>query len=98
MYYSHCERYRSTLDYIFLPNCLLDNILMVKMLDSDIDNTSDPVPVQLNISCSSRLLKEQNKQSIDSHGFKQKVYWSRFSQEEINGNICCTTSHKLSQF
>ena len=40
MYYSHCGRYRSTLDYIFLPNCLLDNILMVKTFDLEFDNTS----------------------------------------------------------
>ena len=74
-YHSHCGRYRSTLDYIFLPSCcLLDNILMVKTFDLDIGNTSDHVPIQLNVSYSSRLLKEQDKQSIDSHGFKQKVH------------------------
>ena len=56
-YYSHCGRYCSTRDYIFLPNCLLDNILMVKTFDLDIDNTSDHVSIQLNISYSSRLLK-----------------------------------------
>ena len=86
-YYSHCGKYRSTLDYIFLPNCLLDNILLVKAFDLDINNTSDHVPVQLNVSYSSRLLKEHDKRSIHSHGFKQKVHWSRFSQEEINGKF-----------
>ena len=81
-YYSHCGRYCSTLDYIFLPNCLLDNILMVKMLDLEFDNTSDHVPVQLNVSYSSR----------------QKVYWSRFSQEEINEKfVAPLLSDKLSQ-
>ena len=40
--------------------------------------------IQLNVSYSSRLLNEQDNQSIDSHGFKQIVHWSRFSQEEIN--------------
>ena len=83
-YYSHCGRYRSTLDYIFLLSCLLDNILMTKTFDLDIGNTSDHVPIQLNISYSSGLIKEQDKQSIDSHGFKKKVHWSGFSQEEIN--------------
>ena len=34
-YYSHCGRYRSTLDYIFLLSCLLDNILMAKTFDLD---------------------------------------------------------------
>ena len=83
-YYSHCGRYRLTLDYIFLPNCLLDNILMVKTFDLEFDNTSDHVPIQLNVSYSSRLLNEQDNQSTDSHRFKQKVYWYRFSQEEIS--------------
>ena len=87
MYYSHSGRYRSTLDYIFLPNCLLDNILMVKTFDLEIDNTSDHVPIQLNVSYSSRLLNEHDNQSIDSHGFEQKVHCSRFSQEEINGKF-----------
>ena len=86
-YSSHCGRYRSNLDYIFLPNCLLDNTLMVKTFDLEFDNTSDHVPIQLNVSYSSRLLNEQDNQSTDSHGFKQKVYWSRFSQEEINGKF-----------
>ena len=60
---------------------------MVKMLDLEIDNTSDHVPISLNVSYSSRLLNEHDNQSIDSHGFKQKVHWSRFSQEEINGKF-----------
>ena len=60
---------------------------MVKTFDSEIDNTSGHVPVQLNVSYSSRLLNEQDNQSIDSHGFKQKVHWSRFSQEEVNGKF-----------
>ena len=57
---------------------------MLKTFDLDIDNTSDLVPIQLNISYSSGLLKEQDRQSINSHRFKKKVHWSGFSQEEIN--------------
>ena len=57
---------------------------MVKTFDLEFDNTSDHVHIQLNVSYSSRLLNEQDNQSADSHGLKQKVYWSRFSQEEIN--------------
>ena len=60
---------------------------MVKTFDLEFDNTSDHVPIQLNASYSSRLLNEQDNQSIDSHGFEQKVYWSRFSLEEINGKF-----------
>ena len=97
-YYSHCGRYHSTLDYIFLPNCLLDNILISKTFDLDTDNTSDHLPIQLNISYSSRLLKEQVKQSIDSHKFKQKVHWSRFSQEEINEKFVAPLLTSLASF
>ena len=57
---------------------------MIKTLDLDIDNTSYHVPIQLNISYSSGLVKEQDKQSIDSHGFKQKVHYSRFPPKERN--------------
>ena len=57
---------------------------MVKTFDLEFDNTLDHVPIQLNVSYSSRLLNEQDNQSTDSHVFKQKVYWSRFLQEEIN--------------
>ena len=97
-YYSHCGRHRLALDCMFLPNCLLDNILLVKMFHPDIDNISDHVPIQLNISYLSRLLKEQDKQSIDSHGFKQKVHWSRFSQEEINEKFVAPLLTSLASF
>ena len=60
---------------------------MVKTFDLEIDHTSDHVPIQLNVGYSSRLPNEQDNQSIDSHGFKQKVHWSRSSQEEINGKF-----------
>ena len=43
---------------------------MVETLDLEIDNTSDHVPIQLNVSYSSRLLNQQDNQSMDSHGFK----------------------------
>ena len=52
---------------------------MVKAFELEIDNTSGHVPIQLNVSHSSRLLNEQDNQNIDSHRFKQKVPWYRFS-------------------
>ena len=70
-YYSNRGRYRLTLDYTFLPNRLLDNILMVKTLDLEIENTSDHVPIQLNMSQLSRLPNEHDNQSIDSHGLSR---------------------------
>ena len=71
---------------------------MAKTFDLDIGNTSDHVLIQLNISYSSRLLKEQDKQSIDSHGFKQKVHWSKFSQEEINVKFVAPLLTSLASF
>ena len=86
------------LNHIFLPNCLLDNILMAKTFNLDIDNNSDHVPIPLNVSYSSGMLKEQDKQSIDSHGFKQKVHWSRFSHEEINEKFVAPLLTSLASF
>ena len=40
-YILHCGRYRSTIDYILLPNCLLYNIVSVKTFDPHVENTSD---------------------------------------------------------
>ena len=37
----HCGKYQSTMDYIFLPNCLLNNIDSPETFDHDVDNTSD---------------------------------------------------------
>ena len=44
-YFSHCGKYRSTTDCIFLPNCPLNSIVMSKTFDLDIDKTSDHQPV-----------------------------------------------------
>ena len=45
-YHSYCGRYRSTTDYIFLPNWLFNSIVLVKTLELDIYNMSDDLPVQ----------------------------------------------------
>ena len=34
------DQYRSTIDYIFLPNCLQDKIIFARTFDSDVYNTS----------------------------------------------------------
>ena len=71
---------------------------MVKTFDLDTDNTSDHVPIQLNISYSSRLPKGQDKQSIDSHRLEQKVHWFGFSQEEINEKFVAPLLTSLASF
>ena len=49
-YISECGRHRSTLDYIFVPNCLLGNIISCKTFDMQIENTSDHLPITLEIN------------------------------------------------
>ena len=44
---SHCGRYKSTIDYIFLPICLSDKSVSCKTLENSIDNTSDHLPIKL---------------------------------------------------
>ena len=48
-YFSHCGRYSSTLDYIFLPNSLSEKIVSAKIFGVHVDNISDHVSVQLAI-------------------------------------------------
>ena len=84
-YFSHCGRYRSTLDYIFLPNSLSEKIISAKTFGMYVDNISDHVPVQVAINytdsiTSSNLVNEQS--SIP----KPKVHWTKFTKDEINEN------------
>ena len=46
-YISHCGRYHSIIDYILLPNCLLDNIVSAKTFDPHVDNTSDHLLIKV---------------------------------------------------
>ena len=47
---SFCRRYHTTLDYIFVPNCLLSSIASAKTFEADPDNTSDYFPIQLTLT------------------------------------------------
>ena len=81
---SHCGRYHSTLDYIFLPNCLLDDIHSLETFDQDIDNISDHLPILVNLKFSERLAIDLNCQRHFGSGAKRKIHWSNFSHETIN--------------
>ena len=52
---SHCGRFRSTIDYIFVPNSLLNQVSTTKTFEMLPDNTSDHVPVQLYLNYSRSL-------------------------------------------
>ena len=63
-YISHCGRYRSTIDYILLPNCLLDNIVSAKTFDPHVDNTSDHLPIEVCLTLINLLITQQRIISI----------------------------------
>ena len=94
-YFSHCERYKLTIDYIFLPNCLYHSIVSRITFDRDIENTSDHVPVKLQVEFFTdrhiNMINDTNSYS----GPKLKVNWSKFSQEEIERNYTTPISADL---
>ena len=81
-YISHGGRFRSTFDYILSPNYLCNKI-MSKTFDFDADNTSDHQPIILKLDYKTQL---SNDQPVVTPVRKQKVHWSKFSQEAINTN------------
>ena len=82
-YISQCGRFRSTIDYILLPNYLRNKIIMSKTFDLDADNTSDHQPIILKLDYKMQL---SNDQPVVNPVRKQKVHWSNFSQVAINTN------------
>ena len=46
---SHCGRYRSTLDYTFVPN-LFNEIHSAKTFDLSVENTSDHLPIMIKLN------------------------------------------------
>ena len=56
---------------------------MSKTFDFDADNTSDHQPIILKLDYITQLL---NDQPVVIPVRKQKVHWSKFSQEAINTN------------
>ena len=83
-YHSYYGRYRSTIDYIFLPNCLFDSIVSVKTLELDIDNTSDHLPVQTSIILPDLSFNKLSSVNNAESSSKNKILWSKFSHEEIH--------------
>ena len=82
-YISHCGRFRSTIDYILLPNYLRNKVIMSKTFDFDADNTSDHQPIILKLDY---IMQLSNDQPVVIPVRKQKVHWPKFSQEAINTN------------
>ena len=74
----------STLDYIFVPNCLLSSIESAKTFEADSDNTSDHLPIQMTLN----FTMNDNSASYDGDHpcseKKYKIFWSKFSLVDIN--------------
>ena len=83
-YYSYCGQYRSTIDNIFLPNCLFNSIVSVKTLELDINNTSDHLPVQTFIILTDLSFKKLSSVNNAESSSKNKILWTKFSHEKIH--------------
>ena len=82
---SHCWRFKSTIDYILLPNYLHDSIVSCKTFEQTIENTSDHLPVQLKINYydnSCTVLSFDNCSEMAAK--TDKVRWSNYSIETIS--------------
>ena len=81
---SYCGRFHSTLDFIFLPNCLLSSIKFAKTFDEDVDSMSDHLPIQLKLHYTvSDSVLTCDEGSRDSR-LKLKIHWSKFPYKTIN--------------
>ena len=82
---SYCGRFHSTLDYIFLLNCLLGSIKSAKTFDDDVDNTSDHLPIQLKlcntVNDSVSTCDEGSREGTKDSRSKLKIHWSKFPYE-----------------
>ena len=81
---SDCGRQRSTLDYIFVPNCLLGNINSCKTFDMQIENTSDHLPFTLELNYPTSSLDIITDDFASDLASSPKIDCSKFSQEEIS--------------
>ena len=74
-YISHCGRFRSTINYILLPNCLSDNTVSAKTFDPHVDNTSDHLPIEVCVSYPDKPVNNSSEDNIDISESKPKVRW-----------------------
>ena len=85
-FFSHCGRHRSTLDYIFVPNCLFNEIRSAKTFDFCAENTSDhlPIMVKLNHREFPDFTTTVSDECCIAPGKRPKIQWSKFSSEKMH--------------
>ena len=79
-YISHSGRFRSTIDYIIIPNCVINSVLYSRTFESCVENTSDHLPVLAKISLDGLSLF---KSSVAEITRRPKIRWSEFDKYEI---------------
>ena len=90
---SFCGRYHTTLNYIFVPNCLLSSITSAKAFEADPDNTSDHLPIQLTLTINYNFASCAGNSQRSKK--KPKIKWSKFSLEVINTQCVTPLLHDL---
>ena len=90
---SFCGRYHTTLDYIFVPNCLLSSITSAKTFEADPDNTSDHFHIQLTLNINYNFASCAGNSQRSKK--KPKIKWSKFSLEMINTQYVTPLLHDL---
>ena len=74
---SFCGRYHTTLDYIFVPDCLLSSITSAKTFEADPDNTSDHLPILLTLTINYNFASCAGNSQRSKK--RPKIKWSKFS-------------------
>ena len=87
------RRYHTTLDYIFVPNCLLSSITSAETFEADPDNTSDHLPIQLTLTINYKFASCSGNSQHSKK--KPKIKWSKFSLEVINTQYVTPLLHDL---
>ena len=90
---SFCRRYHTTLDYIFVPDCLLSSITSAKTFEAVPDNTSDHLPTLLTLTISYNFASCAGNSQRSKK--KPKIKWSKFSLEVINTQYVTPLLHDL---
>ena len=93
---SHCGRYKSTIDYIFLPNCLSDKIVSCKTFENSIDNTSDHLPIKLQLNCYNTSVTFSTNNNLSNSAGRHKIKWGKISKNEIESCYTVPIDFELS--
>ena len=91
--HSFCGRYHTTLDYIFVPNCLSSSITTAKTFEADPDNISDHLPIHLTLTINHNFVSSTGNSQRSNK--RPKIKSSKFSLEVINTQYVTPLLHDL---